>query len=102
MRALTGKGGGSKVQEGYVSKAALTATLCWGVVGVLLTTAWVLGLTRPENWIIVGLLAASACVFSAIAVVLHSRLYVNRLVRVIRLTSQSDGESADLYRIDNR
>lgn len=97
------KGAGRDVDEGYISKVALTAIVLWMAVLAMLAGAWVVALVLPDQWLIAGMLAASACGFATFTGTLHNRIYVERIARLIRVTSRLDaGEALRAVRENTR
>lgn len=87
--------------DGYISKVALIVIILWIAVTVALTAAWVIVLFWPHSWLIGGMFAASACVLSGFTSAIHSRVYVARVIGVIRATSGLESQhGADVHPIN--
>ena len=85
------------MNDGYVSKCALGAAVLWVLVAGLITAAWVVALSVPHHWVVAGMLATTACALSALAAVVHIRLFVGRVIRLIRACNGLESSpSADL------
>jgi hypothetical protein len=78
------------MNEQYVSRLAIGATVAWATVFLLTGAAWVAALVRPEQVPIWGMLALTAGVLAPLAAVLTIRRYVVRVCRLIRNTRGYD------------
>lgn len=89
------------MDEGYISKVALTAIVLWSVVTLLFAASWGVALAMPEHWLYAVLLAATACGFAVFTGTLHNRIYVERIARLIRACSQLDrlGSGTELHAV---
>lgn len=75
------------MDDGYVSKVALTAIVLWLTVVLLFIAAWAVALASPGRWLVAIMLATSACAFATFTGTLHNRIYVERVTRLIRACS---------------
>lgn len=70
----------------HVSSAVAVVAL-WFATVALLAGAWAVTLLSPERWLVAGMLAATSCLSSTIAVVVHAGRYTQRVVGLVRATS---------------
>lgn len=70
----------------------------WLLVGLLMSSAWVVGLL--VSWEIGVLLAFTGCAMSAVAAVLHIRCFTVRVVAVVRAVGlRAQDDSVPVHRI---
>lgn len=81
------------MDESYVSKVTLVAVATWAVVAAMFAAAWFVAAAWPDRWLHAVLLAASASGLASFSGVMHCRIYVGRLTRLIRACSKLENVS---------
>lgn len=76
------------MDEGYVSKVTIVAVAMWATVATMFAAAWGVALAWPEHWLYAVLLAGSASGLASFSAVMHNRIYVGRVTRLIRACSK--------------
>lgn len=74
-------------EGGYISTTRMVSTGLWGLVIVLMATAWITLIVGYEHRQIAYMLALQACVTSATAAVAHLRMYHMKLASLVRVTA---------------
>lgn len=87
---------GTTVTENYVSKSALAAMVLWGAAVSLMTAGWVVALATPVRWQIGVLLVATSLLVAGFAIVIHIKVFMARICRLIRVTSGFETEAPQL------
>lgn len=78
----------------------LATRLAWALVVGLLFAAWWIALLLPEQWVVAGMLAATACASSAMAATLQIRCYMVRTCNLVRTLSETEGRGGvQLHRV---
>ena len=80
------------MHDPLISSAKVLATAIWTLAGLLLLSGWVVMLTDDGVWEWALMLSLTGVAVVGVALVLHVRCYVLRLVAIIRLAHGMAGE----------
>ncbi len=87
------------MNDPLVSTVKVIAIALWSIAGIFMTAGWAVVLGHSRDWQVALMLASTALGIIGVAMLLHVRCYVLRLICLIRLMNGLSGdlESRELH-----